>query len=466
MGKINRALISVSDKTDVVWFASELSSMGVEIISTGGTYKLLSQNNIKATPVAEVTGFPEMLDGRVKTLHPKVHAGILADRSNKEHMRQLEYQKILPIDLVAVNLYPFEETISKPDVKFEEAIEQIDIGGPTMVRAAAKNHAHVAVVVNPTRYREVISEMAESGGQLSDATKRRLALEAFAHTASYDSMIASYLSGVEGEKERFPREMLLSLKKELDLRYGENPHQMAAFYREAGASGPVTEAKRLTDAPLSFNNILDAEAAWQGVVDFTEPACVIIKHNNPCGVALGETPREAYLGAYECDSVSAFGSVIAFNHPVDEETAFELKELFVEVLLAPSCEPGALELLKKKKGIRILEVGKWEASGEEKAYDMRRIRGGLLLQDYDSDMLGKDSMKVVTKTSPTDSQWEDLLFAWKVCRHVKSNAIVFAKSKKTVGIGAGQMSRVDSVTIASIKAGEKALDSVMASDAF
>ena len=474
MPKINRALVSVSDKTDVVWLARELSDLGVEIISTGGTYKILKQENVKATPVAEVTEFPEMLDGRVKTLHPKIHGGILADRSKPEHLRQLDYQKITAIDLVVVNLFPFAQTVAKPGVTREEAIEQIDIGGPTMVRAAAKNNAHVAVVVNPARYRAIIDEMKESGGEISEHTRRDLAREAFAHTAQYDTTISEYLNAESEsppvtpgaqEEPAFPDTLSLSFRKLASLRYGENPHQSAALYAEQGApEGLLATAPQIAGSALSFNNILDGEAAWQCVQEFVEPACVIIKHNNPCGTAVSDHPAAAYAKAYDCDPVSAFGSVIAFNRPVCIRCAEAMKSNFIELLLAPRFEPEALELLKSKKDLRIIEMDK--PAVEAGGFDLRRIHGGILVQDYDTDPYDRDSWKVVTTTSPTEEQWQDLLFAWRVCKHVKSNAIVLARDGATVGVGAGQMSRVDSAMIAVKKAGDRAPGCVVASDAF
>ncbi len=477
MPKTKRALISVSDKTDVAWLAGELSAMGFEIISTGGTYKILKQNHVKVTPVAEVTGFPEMLDGRIKTLHPKVHGGILADRSKPEHMRQLEYQKIPTIDLVVVNLYPFAQTVARPGVTRQEVIEQIDIGGPTMVRAAAKNHAHIAVVVNPARYKSLVEEIKSTGGQVSSETRAELAREAFAHTADYDAMISRYLSGeVEekprpsvfpgGEGEMFPESLTLELGEVASLRYGENPHQSAAVYAEEKYEGnSLACARQVAGPPLSFNNILDGEAAWWGVLEFEEPAVVIIKHNNPCGVAVAESPVVAYTRALDCDPVSAFGSVVAFNRPLDAETARVLTDNFIELLLAPHFEPEALEVLAAKREFRILEMGDIDRDADP-GMDYRRIHGGLLLQQYDREPDERDSMWVATETEPPSEQWEDLLFAWRVCRYVKSNAIVFVRGKATVGIGAGQMSRVDSVMLASEKSGGKSRGSVMASDAF
>ena len=470
MPKISRALISVSDKADIVWLARELNEMGVELVSTGGTYKILSQEDIKAVPVAEVTGFPEMLDGRVKTLHPKVHGGILADRSKPEHMRQLDYQKITPIDMVIVNLYPFAETVAREGVTREEAIEQIDIGGPTMVRAAAKNHAHVAVVVNPERYKQVIEEMKKSGGQVSEETCRELAREAFAHTAEYDTMISGYLAEeeeVDGvEQDDFPSALSLSFHKVSELRYGENPHQRAAIYREQRpSSGSLASGRQMAGGALSFNNILDGEAAWQCSLEFEEPACVIIKHNNPCGVAADDKLVVAYTKALDCDPVSAYGSVIAFTRPIDEATSKELVKNFVEVLLAPGYEPGALEILKGRKDMRVLQMSPRE-EGYYPGKDARRIHGGLLVQDYDTDLYDVDSWRCVTHARPSEDQKFDLLFAWRVAKHVKSNAIVFARNYATVGVGAGQMSRVDSVMIAAEKSKGRSAGSVLASDAF
>ena len=454
--------MSVSDKADVVRLARELSDMGVEIISTGGTYKLLRNEGINAVPVADVTGFPEMLDGRVKTLHPMVHGGILADRSNRDHMRQLEFQKIPPIDLVVVNLYPFAKTVEKKGVTRAEAIEQIDIGGPTMLRAAAKNHAHVAVVVNHLRYQSIIQEMREKNGEISEATCRELAIEAFAHTADYDANIHAYLSG----RQKFPDTLTLSLRKMSGLRYGENPHQEAALYSEVGSDGAsLSRAPQVSGPALSFNNILDGESAWSTALEFDEPACVIIKHNNPCGVAVAEHLSVAHERAFDCDPVSAFGSVIAFNRVVDKKTAQALTGNFIELVLAPSYDPDALELLRSKEGLRLLEIGRIEER-ERTGRDYRHISGGMLAQDYDTDPYDLSTMNVVTKASPAEGQWDDLIFAMKVAKHVKSNAIVLVKDAATVGVGAGQMSRVDSAAIAVEKAGKKAAGCVVASDAF
>ncbi len=466
MPKVKRALLSVSDKDNIVWLARELEEMGVELISTGGTYKLLAGEDIKVTPVAEVTGFPEMLDGRVKTLHPKIHGGILADRSKPEHIRQLEYQKISQIDLVVVNLYPFAATVARPGVTREEAIEQIDIGGPTMVRASAKNHAHVAIVVNPVRYGAIIDEMKASGGEISPETCRELAREAFAHTADYDAMISAYLAKEAEGEGSFPERLAPTFKKVSVLRYGENPHQSGALYAESGAVGAsLANAPQIAGPALSFNNILDGEAAWQCCLEFEQPACVVIKHNNPCGVAEAASPAEAYRNALDCDPVSAFGSVIAFNRPVDAPCAEAMKGNFIELLLAPAFDDDALEILKVKKDLRIL--GMADATGTQAAgWDMRRVHGGMLLQEYDTDPCDRAAWKVMSGVEPTEGQWADLVFAWRVCKHVKSNAIVLAKGRATVGVGAGQMSRVDSAMIAVEKAGDRAKGCSVASDAF
>lgn len=468
MPKVKRALISVSDKADVVWLARQLQEMGVEIISTGGTYKLLSQEGVAVTPVAEVTGFPEMLDGRVKTLHPKIHGGILADRSKPDHMRQLDFQKIGRIDLVVVNLYPFAQTVARPGVTREEAIENIDIGGPTMVRAAAKNHAHVAIVVNPARYIGIVEEMRENNGELSAGTLRGLAREAFAHTAAYDAMISDYLSkeAEPGEEAAppMPERLSLSFDRVAALRYGENPHQSAALYAESPSRGvSLASAPQVAGPALSFNNILDGEAAWGCSLEFEEPACVIIKHNNPCGAAVGSNPALAYQKAYDCDPMSAYGSVIAFNRVVDVGCAEVMIDNFIELLIAPRFEREALAVLAAKKDLRIIELGE---GAPFPGMDCRRIRGGLLLQEYDTDPYDTSSWEVKTTKSPTEDQWEDLVFAWKVAKHVKSNAILLARGGATVGVGAGQMSRVDAASIAVEKAGDRARGCSVASDAF
>lgn len=460
--KVKRALISVSDKTGLINFARQLTELGVEIISTGGTAKAIAAENIPVTPISDVTGFPEILQGRVKTLHPKVHGGILADRAKEEHMSQLEKHGIDPIDLVVVNLYPFEETIKKEDITEAQAIEQIDIGGPTMIRAAAKNSASVAVVVDPDDYSAIIREMKESG-EISLQTRKKLAQKAFAHTGQYDVAIAQYFSD---EDVDFPSTFKLKFEKIQNLRYGENPHQRAAYYKEIDAPRhSLVYAKQLHGKELSFNNILDLNSAWTIAHEFTVPAAVIIKHNNSCGVALNENIAHAYEYARDCDPVSAFGGVIGVNKIVTVELANLIAATFIEAIIAPSYQNEAVEILSKKAGIRLMEMGEERAPhrGEK---DIKRVEGGVLVQDMNSMHEERENMKCVTKRIPSDKEWGDLLFAWRVAKHVKSNAIVFAKDLRTVGVGAGQMSRVDSSRIASWKAGDKAKGSVMASDAF
>lgn len=472
MFRIRRALISVSDKTGIESFAGKLVEMGVQIVSTGGTYKLLSQSGVPVTPVAEVTDFPEMLDGRVKTLHPKIHGGILADRDRPEHMRQLDFQKIGLIDLVVVNLYPFADTISRPGVTREEAIENIDIGGPTMVRAAAKNHAHVAVVVNPSRYRSIIEEMEGSEGGISRETAAVLAAEAFAHTAEYDSMICDYLKApasdtvaAGGEAPFLPGLVELRYRRAMGLRYGENPHQAAALYQqEPCEAASIATAPQVYGPELSFNNILDGSTAWQLACEFEEPFCAIIKHNNPCGAATGGDAASAYLRALECDPTSAYGSVIAFNRRIDAAAAEAMMGNFIELLVAPGFDAAALEVLSSKKKIRIIEMG--PPPSRQSGMDMRFISGGLLVQEYDTDDYDRSKWRSMTPAAPSAAQMDDLDFAWRICKHVKSNAIVLARDGATVGVGAGQMSRVDSARIAVEKAGERAAGSAVASDAF
>ncbi|MCL5291790.1 MAG: bifunctional phosphoribosylaminoimidazolecarboxamide formyltransferase/IMP cyclohydrolase [Actinobacteria bacterium] len=465
MIKIKRALISVSDKRGIVDLARGLNGMGVELISTGGTAKAIAEADIPVREVASVTKFPEMLDGRVKTLHPVIAAGILAKRDKDEHMFQLKEYGIEPIDLIVVNLYPFEATIAKPNVTLEEAIENIDIGGPTMIRAAAKNCKAVAVVIEPERYDEILGEMAENDGALSEETRFALAVAAFNHTANYDETIYEYLAGRQ-EQKGFPELLKLVFTKVQDLRYGENPHQRAAYYvQECAPAGVLANAKQLHGKELSYNNILDMDAAWALVSEFDEPACAIIKHNNPCGVAEAKHIATAYQKAYECDKVSAFGSVIAFNRVVDKETAEKMKELFVEVVVAPGYDEEALAIFTQKKNIRLIDV-----AAERKVQfgaDLRRVNGGLLAQDFDLSVETREGSAVPSNAKPTEQQWRDLLFAWKVAKHVKSNTIVYAKDGATVGIGAGQMSRVDSAFIGAKKAGpERTRGSVAASDAF
>ncbi|HEY2335143.1 MAG TPA: bifunctional phosphoribosylaminoimidazolecarboxamide formyltransferase/IMP cyclohydrolase [Solirubrobacterales bacterium] len=470
--KVRRALISVSDKTGVADFARGLTGLGVKILSTGGTASALREAGIEVTDVAEFTGQEEILGGRVKTLHPRLHTALLARRDDPDHLATLEREGIEPIDLVCVNLYPFEETVAGPEVEPEVAVENIDIGGPTMIRAAAKNHDGVAVVVKPESYDAVLAEMDESGGaQISASTRHWLANEAFAQTARYDAAISRWFST---EYEDFPEHLAVAYEKVLDLAYGENPHQRAALYSEAGVRSHVlSRVSKLHGRALSFNNVLDLDSARRLVEDFDEPACTIVKHNNPCGVAIGGSAAEAYAKALACDPMSAFGGVIAFNRPVSEELAEALHENFVEVLIAPDYEHGALGVLQQKEAIRILceEERRQRDPGER---DVKRVLGGLLIQDRDGDPEPRELMEVVTKATADEEQWRDMCFAWTVVRHVRSNAIVIAKDGATLGIGAGQMSRVDSVRLAVEKcrdargedAGGLLAGSAAASDAF
>jgi phosphoribosylaminoimidazolecarboxamide formyltransferase/IMP cyclohydrolase len=469
--KVRRALLSVSDKTGLAEFAAGLAKLGVEIVSTGGTLDTLRAAGIEAMAVEELTGSPEILDGRVKTLHPRLHAALLAVRDNPEHVATLEGEGIEPIDLVCVNLYPFERTVAGRDVSESEAIGNIDIGGPTMIRAAAKNHRDVAVIVKPESYDAVLAEMEESGGEVSESTRHWLANEAFACTARYDAAISRWFAE---SFEAYPEHLVIAYEKLLDLSYGENPHQRAALYAEAGARSTVlSRVGKLHGRALSFNNVLDLDSARRLLSDFEEPGAVIVKHNNPCGVALGESTIDAYRRALACDPMSAFGGVIALNGNVDRELAELLHENFVEVLVAPSYDEDALEVLQQKEAIRILEDAERRVvSATER--DLKRVRGGLLVQDRDGEPEARELMEVVTKAEPSEEQWADLLFAWTVVRHVRSNAIVVAKERGTLGIGAGQMSRVDSVRLSLDKAraarGDEAeallAGSVVASDAF
>jgi len=469
--RVRRALISVSDKTGVADFARTLAGHGVEILSTGGTAAALREAGLEVTDVSEFTGQEEILDGRVKTLHPRLHAALLARRDDAEHMATLEREAIDPIDLVCVNLYPFEQAVAAHEVDPRVAIENIDIGGPTMLRAAAKNHEGVAVVVKPEAYDAVSAELEETGGELSAATSHWLANEAFTHVARYDAAISRWFSA---SYEDFPEHLTVSYEKELDLAYGENPHQRAALYSEVGVRSHILSGvAKLHGKALSFNNVLDLDSARRLNEDFEPPACTIVKHNNPCGVAVGEDALDAYRKALACDPVSAYGSVIAINRPVSVPLAEALHENFVEVLLAPAFEAGALEVLQQKESIRILcDEERRQADPSER--DVKRVRGGLLIQDRDGDPEPRQIMETVTKTEPSAQQWDDMLFAWTVVRHVRSNAIVIAKGGATLGIGAGQMSRVDSVRLAVEKCrdarGEEAdallAGSAVASDAF
>jgi phosphoribosylaminoimidazolecarboxamide formyltransferase/IMP cyclohydrolase len=471
MNKIQRALISVSDKSGIADFARGLHALDVEILSTGGTAKLLAEAGIPVIEVSDFTGFPEMMDGRVKTLHPKIHGGILARRGTDEAV--MEANGIAPIDLVVVNLYPFEATVARVDCDLPMAIENIDIGGPTMLRAAAKNHAAVTVIVDSADYEPVLAEMQQHDNCTSAETRYSLAVKTFEHTARYDGAIANYLGAVSlsGERADFPDTINLQYRQVQTMRYGENPHQRAAFFVEPAASeASVATARQLQGKALSYNNVADTDAALECVKSFPEaPACVIVKHANPCGVALGASPLEAYDRAFKTDPTSAFGGIIAFNRPLDEATARAIIERqFVEVIIAPVVEPAALPVLATKKNVRVLECGHWS---EEPAamLDFKRVNGGLLVQDRDLGKITVPDLKVVTKRAPTAQELQDLLFAWRVGKFVKSNAIVYCRDGMTIGVGAGQMSRVYSARVAALKAADEGLavkGSVMASDAF
>ena len=469
MAVIKQALISVSDKTGVVEFARGLAGFGVALISTGGTAKLLKDAGLKVTEVADHTGFPEMLDGRVKTLHPKVHGGILARRDVPGHQAALKKAGIPTIDLVVVNLYPFSATVARPGCTLAEAIENIDIGGPALARSAAKNYEHVAVVTDPADYQPVLKEMAATAGALGAETRFRLAQKAFSHTAQYDGAISNYLTALEpaGDRSRFPRRLNLQFERVQPMRYGENPHQEAAFYRDTQpAPGSIGAFRQLQGKELSYNNIADADAAWECVKSLADPACVIVKHANPCGAAIAGSLADAYRNAYATDPTSAFGGIIAFNRPLDGATAQAVTQQFVEAVVAPGIAPEALTLLAPKPNIRVLEVPLAPGTND---YDFKRVGGGLLVQTPDSASIDATGLKVVTRARPSASQSADLLFAWRVAKFVKSNAIVFCGGGRTLGVGAGQMSRVDSTRIAAIKAEQAGLalkGSVVASDAF
>ncbi|HOM02950.1 MAG TPA: bifunctional phosphoribosylaminoimidazolecarboxamide formyltransferase/IMP cyclohydrolase [Acetivibrio sp.] len=462
---IKRALISVSDKTGIVEMARELQNMGVEIISTGGTAKTLSDAGIKVINISDVTGFPECLDGRVKTLHPNVHAGILAMRSNEEHMRQLKELNIETIDMVIINLYPFKQTILKENIELEEAIENIDIGGPTMIRAAAKNYQDVAVIVDPADYNAVLEELKTSK-DISLKTKFKLAYKVFEHTSHYDTLIAKYLRDKIGE-EVFPETLSLTFEKVQDMRYGENPHQKAVFYKEVGANvGCITSAKQLHGKELSYNNINDANGAIEIIKEFDEPTVVAVKHANPCGVASASNIFDAYVKAYEADPVSIFGGIIAANREIDQKTAEEINKIFVEIVIAPSFTEGALNVLTQKKNIRLLQLESISEKLPEGTYDMKKVAGGLLVQNYNSELLNMDDLKCVTEKKPTQEEMEDLIFAMKVVKHTKSNGIALAKGKQTIGVGPGQTNRVTACKIAIEYGGERTKGAVLASDAF
>ncbi len=465
---VRRALISVSDKSGAVEFARALSKLNIELLSTGGTADLLSNDGLNVTEVSDYTGFPEIMDGRVKTLHPKIHGGILGRRDiDKQVMQE---HGIAPIDLVVINLYPFAATVAKPNCSLEDAIENIDIGGPAMLRAAAKNYAHVAVVVDPTDYPKIVNLLNKGDAVLDQDMRFDLAVKAFEHTAQYDGMIANYLGKkLPGNQTIFPRTLNLQYRLSQVLRYGENPHQRGAFYVEEGALEPsVATSEVIQGKQLSFNNVADTDAALECVRQFTSPACVIVKHANPCGVATGDNISQAYERAYQTDPTSAYGGIIAFNQELDAKTASKIIDRqFVEVLIAPVISEAAREALASKKNIRVLECGVWKGTIE--SFDYKRIIGGLLVQDRDLGVVEKENIKIVSKRSPTLNELEDLLFAWRVVKFIKSNAIVYAHDQQTIGIGAGQMSRVYSAKIAAIKAHDENLEvagSVMASDAF
>jgi phosphoribosylaminoimidazolecarboxamide formyltransferase/IMP cyclohydrolase len=492
--KIRRALISVSDKTRIVDFARELQGFGVEIISTGGTARALRDAGIEVREVSDVTKFPEMMDGRIKTLHPRIHGALLGLRDNDGHIAAMREHGIEPIDMVVVNLYPFEQTIAREGVSLEEAIAQIDIGGPAMIRSAAKNHESVTVVVSPDEYSSVLKELRLHNGSISSETRRTLALQAFRRTATYDAIVSVFLQRSIDDDD-FPHSLTSThgprirsfaggiggsqhvsietaseppdlaqwvLRKTLDLRYGENPHQVAALYDTKAREGIAT-AELLSGKEMSFNNYVDADAAWHLVCDFDDLACAIIKHTNPAGAALGTSNEEAYKKALACDPVSAFGGIVAFNRNVDEAAARAVTEIFTEVIIAPDYEPAALEVLKMKKNLRVLRAGEPEPIA---GLEYKQISGGMLVQTRDTHRLKHDDLKVVTKRAPSEKEIDDLLFAWTVCKHTKSNAIVYVRDRRTVGVGAGQMSRVDSVKLGAMRAQLPTTGSVLASDAF
>ncbi len=465
MPKIQRAILSVTDKTGIVDFARQLQDLGVELVSTGGTAKLLRESGVQVMDISELTGFPEMLDGRVKTLHPKVHGGILHRRADPKHVETVATHSIPPIDMVVVNLYAFEKTAAKPGVGFEELIENIDIGGPSMIRSAAKNFEDVAIVTSPGDYPEIVKEMKSQRGELSRKTKWKLARKAFATTAAYDSAIASTLERV-GEDfhlasdNGFPETLRLQYRKSMDLRYGENPHQKAALYVDNSGLG-IANGRQLQGKELSYNNIVDLEACWELAQEFDQPAVAIIKHTNPAGCATGKTLVEAYKKALECDPVSAFGGVIGVNRPIDGDTAAEMTKLFVEAIAASGYDVAARQTFATRKNLRLLEV-----TQSSPAMVLKAVSGGLLLQDADTKLVAESDLKVVTERQPTPEEMRALKFAWIVCKHVKSNAIVYARDGQTVGVGAGQMSRVDSCKIGAMKAVLPLKGTVVASDAF
>lgn len=457
-----RAIISVSDKRGAVELGRDLIALGWEIISTGGTYRTLKEAGLSVANISDVTGFPEVMDGRVKTLHPAIHSGILARRHDENDMAQLDELKLTPIDAVIVNLYPFREAVSRPDTTWEEAMEHIDIGGPSMLRAAAKNHRDVTVIVDPEDYREFIRQLREFG-ETTREWRQQLGAKVFRHTAAYDSWIADYLTR-EAEPQAYPERLTVTYERVQILRYGENPHQSAAFYRDPNARVGLPVAEQLNGKALSYNNINDADAAWDIVQEFSVPTAVAVKHTNPCGVGIGKDVDEAFLKAYAADPVSIFGGIVAFNRIVDASVAERMHRMFLEIVLAPDFTPEALDILTQKKNLRLLRMK--DGDGKARPRVWRSVRGGLLVQEADRHLLSREMCRVVTERKPTDKEWEQLLFAWRVVKHVKSNAIVLAKDHQTVGIGAGQMNRVGAAQIAIDQAGDKAQGAVMASDAF
>ena len=467
MKPIQRALISVSDKTGILDFALELHKYGVEILSTGGTADLLRKGGVPVIQVSDYTGFPEMMDGRIKTLHPRVHGGILARRDVPGHIKAMEDHGIRPIDLVVINLYPFEQTVARKDCSLEDAIENIDIGGPAMVRSAAKNSKDVVVIVHPADYSKVLNEMKSGEGAVTLETCRRLSRDAFAHTARYDSLIATYLTGKWDDEASFPPILNQPFDKVQELRYGENPHQSAALYKESSPlPSEIISAKQLQGKELSFNNFIDLNAAWELVKEFDKGAAVIIKHTNPCGVAIGEDQLKTFVGAREVDPASAFGGILGFNRRVTAQTAAEIVKNFVEAVVAPGFDPEALKLFATKKNVRLMKMPEMESPADAGKFDLKRIGGGILVQSRDMLTYVEDQLKEVSTRKPDDREMEDMKFAWVVAKHVKSNAIVYAKEQEILGIGAGQMSRVDSARVAIEKARKPLQGAVMASDAF
>lgn len=469
MNKIKRVIISVSDKEGISNFATGLQDFDVEILSTGGTAKHLRDAGVKVMDISEYTGSPEILDGRVKTLHPKIYGGILALRDNDTHLQQMAENEIEPIDMIVVNLYPFEEVIKKEDVDLMEAIENIDIGGPTMLRAAAKNYQYVTIVTHPEDYKELLKELKKNKGSISPDTNFRLAVKAFSYVSRYDAAISNFLGAIDqnGKITKFPPSLTIHMDKKMKLRYGENPHQEGSFYVQSGFEEPcISNSTQLQGKELSLNNIYDTDAALEVVKDFSETVCVVVKHNNPCGVATDESVLEAFLKAKACDPVSSYGGIVAFNREVDEATASELTGMFLEVVIAPGFSEKALEVLSSKRNLRVMKTPELPLKSNA-GLDFKKVIGGALIQDRDTGIdKDFDNMKVLTKRKPTDEELSALKFGWKVCKHVKSNAIVFAREGQTVGIGAGQMSRVDSVKIATIKAELPTKGTVLASDAF